>query len=114
MTKLPLSIFRYNLEFLGGLRIENYLLDLSPYNPVTGSKFFNPIIQQVVNVQKDETDIFPSLNLKYSNKENFQLRASYSSTIARGEFREIAPFAYQEFYGGDVAIGFPGLKTSKK
>ena len=113
MTKLPLSISRYKLEFLGGLRIENYLLDLSPYNPVTGSEFFNPIIQQVVNVQKDETDIFPSLNLKYSNKENFQLRASYTSTVARGEFREIAPFAYQEFYGGDVAIGFPGLKTSR-
>jgi outer membrane receptor protein involved in Fe transport len=41
-----------------------------------------------------------------------KLRLAYSRTMARAEFREIAPFEFQEFYGGAVAVGFPYLKTT--
>lgn len=41
--------------------------------------------------------LLPSLNLIYKLNENMNLRASYSQTMSRPEFREISPFIYYDF-----------------
>lgn len=44
--------------------------------------------------------------------DDMKLRASFSKTVARPEFREIAPFEFQQFYGGSAIVGYPYLKTT--
>jgi hypothetical protein len=61
----------------------------------------------VINTEK--WDILPSLNLTYSVNNKNQIRFSASQTVARPEFREIAPFQffdYEQIWGvsGDVDL----------
>lgn len=49
----------------------------------------------VVNTEK--WDFLPSLNLTYSINQKHQLRVSASQTVARPEFREIAPFQFFDY-----------------
>jgi|GEM_PF-177851 len=109
MFEIPLGLGLYepldHLRFIGGVRHEDYLMQVNPYNPVT-----NDTSSHKANI--DEYDILPSFNLIYERGE-FIVRAAYSETIGRGEFREIAPFAYQDFYGKEIKIGNPDLQTSR-
>jgi hypothetical protein len=64
----------------------------------------------VTNTEK--WDFLPSANLTYSFTPKHQLRASASRTVARPEFREIAPFQffdYEQIWGIE---GNPELKRS--
>ena len=47
--------------------------------------------------EKEKWDFLPSVNLTYSISSKHQLRASYSRTVARPEFREIAPFQFFDY-----------------
>jgi TonB-dependent receptor len=57
----------------------------------------------------DRTDLLPSINLTYSLKDDMNLRASYSRTIARPSFREFAPFPSFDFTGGLIRTGNEAL-----
>ncbi len=59
----------------------------------------------------DADDFFPAINVKYSLKENQNLRFSASRTITRPSFLEMAPFEYQESYGGITSRGFADIKN---
>lgn len=61
---------------------------------------------------RDES-FLPSVNLIYEIVPDMKLRASYSRTIARPTFREMAPIAQEEFLLGDEFVGNPGLTLSK-
>jgi outer membrane receptor protein involved in Fe transport len=100
------------VRFIGGFRREDYLLDLFPHNPVTGAAYWSNILQDTVRAGIDETKILPSYNLVFNLPRDIKIRLAYSETVARAEFREIAPFEFQEFYGGAVAVGYPYLKTT--
>src|SRR5690606_16804174 len=39
-------------------------------------------------------------------------RLSYSSTVARAQFRELAPFSFYDFVTGVTKIGNPNLKRT--
>lgn len=56
-------------------------------------------------------DLFPALNLKYILNENQNIRFSASRTITRPSFIEMAPFEYQESYGGIKSRGYAGIKN---
>jgi len=102
------------LNFIGGYRLEKYKMDLTPYDPITGNLFTGNLSGGDTLLSNiDETDVLPSYNLIYHATENSNIRLSYSKTIARPEFREIAPFEYREFYGEASFVGFPFLKTTK-
>lgn len=63
--------------------------------------------------QLDNRDWLPSINLVYPFKnETMNLRFAYSHTIARPQFRELAPFASFEFVGDYLFIGNPNLKRT--
>jgi TonB dependent receptor/CarboxypepD_reg-like domain/TonB-dependent Receptor Plug Domain len=61
----------------------------------------------------DNTDILPGINFIYELNEKNNLRLSYSNTIARPTFRELAPFASFDFVGDNVLVGNPNLKRTQ-
>lgn len=72
----------------------------------------------VINKQFNTFDttwnnILPSINLIYSINEKNNLRASWSKTLNRPEFRELAPFIFYDFNTNYSLNGDPKLKYSK-
>ncbi|NMA75062.1 MAG: TonB-dependent receptor [Bacteroidales bacterium] len=59
----------------------------------------------------DANDFFPALSLKYTLNGSRNLRLSVSRTITRPSFLEMAPFEYQELYGGITSRGFADIKN---
>lgn len=55
----------------------------------------------------------PSANLTLELTPKANLRASYSNTVARAQFRELAPFSFYDFVTGIVKIGNENLKRTK-
>jgi TonB-dependent receptor len=66
------------------------------------------------NVRVDNPIIspLPSLNLSYEFTEKMLVRAAYSWTINRPEFRELAPFLYYDFTNDFNFIGNPNLQIA--
>jgi TonB-dependent receptor len=87
------------LGVLTGVRIEatdvtygNYLMT----TPATG-----PSVTTFVNNGKKYTNVFPTLQLKYKFNDDLQLRATYSTGIARPGFNQA---------GGNAGLDFTGVR----
>ncbi|MBC7948507.1 MAG: TonB-dependent receptor [Chitinophagaceae bacterium] len=65
---------------------------------------------QVINT--DKFDVLPSMNLTISPNTKTNLRFAASRTVARPEFREIAPFSFFDFEQIASTSGTPNLKRS--
>lgn len=65
---------------------------------------------QIVNTEK--FDFLPSVNLTYSPNMKTNVRIAGSRTVARPEFREIAPFTFFDFEQIASTAGSPNLKRS--
>ncbi|MEJ7560122.1 MAG: TonB-dependent receptor [Pedobacter sp.] len=90
------------LRAVYGVRVEQFNLKLNSRN-VDGTP---------LHVNQDYLDILPSVNLTYALSERANFRASYYRTLARPEFRELAPFDYYDYeLLGNVA-GNPSLKRT--
>lgn len=88
------------LRVVWGLRFEKFNQQL---NSVTYGG-------DTVQIDTTYNDILPSLNFTYSLTEKSNLRFSASRTVARPEFRELAPFSFYDFntsssvYGNDTLV----------
>ncbi|MXV17869.1 TonB-dependent receptor plug domain-containing protein [Pedobacter sp. HMF7056] len=85
-----------------GARAEKFNLDLGSYL-LTGAP---------LNVKNDYFDVLPSLNYSYALSPKSNLRASYYRTLARPEFRELAPFDYYDYEVLAVVEGNRNLKRT--
>ncbi len=56
-------------------------------------------------------DLFPALNARYQFNSANSVRFSFSRTVTRPSFIEMAPFLYQETYGGAQIRGNADLKN---
>ena len=56
-------------------------------------------------------DLFPAMNLRYQFNKQQNLRFSFSRTVTRPSFIEMAPFLYQESYGSAQIRGNADLKN---
>lgn len=65
-----------------------------------------------IDVDQDYNDILPSVNLTYVLNDWINLRSAYSTTLARPEFRELAPFTYFDFIDNELIQGNPKLKRT--
>ncbi len=83
-----------------GVRVEQYDLNLSTFD-----KTIKPVSQNF-------TDILPSVNYTYAVTPKSNFRASYFRTLARPEFRELAPFAYYDYELLAIQQGNPDLQRS--
>lgn len=56
-------------------------------------------------------DLFPAMNLRYQFNKKNNLRLSFSRTVTRPSFIEMAPFLYQESYGSAQIRGNAELQN---
>lgn len=66
-----------------------------------------------VNIDKTEDDLLPSANLIVALNKKQNLRFSYSKTLNRPEFRELAPFLFYDFITRYNTQGTPELEIAK-
>ena len=91
------------LRIVGGARIE-------AYNQVFKYVEFGSNLPQ--NIDTTVVDLLPSVNLIYSPIQKINIRASYSRTLSRPEFRELAPFAFYNFLNDNLTSGDPNLQRA--
>ncbi|KAG1652320.1 hypothetical protein GQR58_026409 [Nymphon striatum] len=85
------AVYKINDKFsiVPGLRVEQFNQDIT---------------YDVINLpatdpgERDASEFFflPSLNMKYALNEDQNLRFSFSSTVSNPEFKEVAPFVYED------------------
>lgn len=93
------------INLYGGIRFENWHREISNFSEIVAG-------QDEKSIVRDTLDIFPSVNLTYNISEKNLFRASFGKTVNRPEFREMAPFDYQDFELFAIVYGNPGLKSS--
>jgi hypothetical protein len=91
------------VRLVAGLRFEGsqQLIDSKDING-------NPI-----NISRGYYDALPSANLVYRAREDMNLRAGFSMTVARPEFRELVPFQFVDYFGGELVRGNPDLTRTR-
>lgn len=90
------------LRAVYGVRTEKFDLSLSSKD----------LGQPQPQAKLNNLDILPSVNLTYSLTQKSNLRFSYFKTLARPEFRELAPFAYYDYEILATQIGNPKLERT--
>lgn len=60
----------------------------------------------------NDTDVLPALNVTWLLSPSMNVRLGASRTVARPQFRELAPFQYADYAGGIATIGNPRLDRS--
>jgi TonB-dependent receptor len=121
MTELPLS---QNFELIFGARYETTDISILPESDRDDGKVRiivetspgNFAIEEVPAEEAaadiDEGDLLPSAGIAWELQPAMNLRGSWSQTIARPTFRELAPVATQEFLLGESFTGNPDLQLS--
>lgn len=76
-------------------------------------QFVNYFSDQSVAMRRDLNthDFFPAINARYQFKDRNSFRLSFSRTVTRPSFIEMAPFAYQESYGSAQIRGNENLQN---
>ncbi|MCS7075275.1 MAG: carboxypeptidase regulatory-like domain-containing protein [Bacteroidia bacterium] len=103
MTDWSLNRIKLNL----GLRLERFQQLLQSYKALQSS------YDSVVKVNTVVNDFLPSANLTYVLNEKINLRAAYYQTVSRPEFRELAPFAFNDFILNGIVLGNPQLVRTR-
>ena len=85
-----------------GVRIEDFRQKLDARETET----------KYVKLDTTKTDFLPSANLIFSINKKQNLRFSFSKTINRPEYRELAPFGFYDFTTGFFTQGNPKLKRA--
>jgi outer membrane receptor protein involved in Fe transport len=86
-----------------GLRVENFIQELRSYG----------YSNEKIDVNTNVTDVLPSLNYTYAAGEHTNLRFAASRTVARPEFRELAPFAFYDFVTATSVAGNSNIRRSQ-
>ncbi len=94
---LHLPLFYNRLDVYGGVRFESSHTRLTSH---TRRQEYSPL-----NTDYNYNDFFPSINLTGHLSEKQQVRASYSRTVNRPEFRELSTSVYYDF---DLASNVQG------
>ena len=127
MIELPLAD---RLGLVAGARYETTDLSIAPTTEHKCQSLSAPFCVEVIEILPsgvralvestpedasasiDESSVLPSIGLSYDIRPTMKLRSTWSRTIARPTFRELAPVATEEFIFGDAFIGNPDLVLS--
>lgn len=93
------------LRFVGGARVERFEQTVNTFDPFG-------LFQARVSANLENTDVFPGANLIYNVTPDANLRVSYSRTVNRPEFRELAAFEFTDVVGSRAVRGNPDLKRA--
>ncbi|TRX23158.1 outer membrane beta-barrel protein [Flavobacterium franklandianum] len=89
-------------RLIWGVRVEDFVQTLNADTQTEG----------VVDLNVKKTDYLPSANLIFSINSKQNLRFSYSKTLNRPEYRELAPFGFYDFTTQFFTQGNPDLKRA--
>ncbi len=104
MVDVPLVVLEQHLRFTGGARLEN-----AEGNVVSPKAIDDPT---PATAAVRNTDILPSINLKYLVSETVNLRFAHYQSVNRPEFRELANVLYLDFDQDQNVIGNPNLSRA--
>jgi len=93
------------LRFIIGPRVEISQQTITPFDPVN-------LDLETETSELNEVAILPSASLIYSPLSRANLRASLTRTVARPQLRELAPFAYADYFGGREIRGNIDLENT--
>lgn len=101
MVTLPLG----PVELVGGARVEEYdlVLDVEAGGTAAGDPFDSRL---------SSTDVLPAVNAKVAVTDAMNVRAAFSETLDRPEFRELAPFLFTEATSLRSVEGNPDLQIA--
>ena len=89
-------------RLVAGARVERFDQTVITQDP------FGLFARQI-QAQNENTDIFPAVNLVQAVGAGSNLRLSYSTTVNRPEFRELAEFEFTDVVGNRAVKGNPNL-----
>jgi TonB-dependent receptor len=78
------------LRFIGGGRYESFDLKLKTFDPAGTT-------DETLSPDFTDNDFFPAVNLVYNLQPEMNLRFGFSRTKARPQFRDLAPFRYDDY-----------------
>ncbi len=90
------------IRLIWGFRVENYEQKLTTKLSETEN----------LKVDNNQFEFMPSANLIYAVNSKQNLRLSYSKTVNRPEFRELAPFGFYDFTTQFFTNGNPELQIA--
>lgn len=90
------------IKVIAGVRYEKSTQTLKSYS----------LLNEEVRVNPTYNDWLPSVNIAYAVTPKVNIRAAFSKTLARPEFREMAPFSYFDFLANELVQGNTQLKRS--
>jgi hypothetical protein len=89
-------------RLIWGVRVEDFVQTLNANTDNDG----------VIDLNTQKIDVLPSANLIFSINSKQNLRLSYSKTLNRPEFRELAPFLFYDFTDQFNKQGNPDLQRA--
>ncbi len=89
---------KLNIELGGRVELAEQVVDNFTFFDVTEAKL-------------ESSDFIPTVTAKYNLNDQNIIRLSGSQTISRPDFKELAPFQYQRFFGGFTERGNPDVKN---
>jgi TonB-dependent receptor len=94
-------------QIVAGLRVENFEVTNSGFATLTGGRV------QPLTVTRDETELFPSLNMKFDLREDVVLRLAAQRGLARPSFGEvrIGSVINDTASPGTISGGNPALES---
>lgn len=98
------------VRVLAGSRVEHTLQTVDPYDQFHGEG--PPTREEPERARISQTDWLPALIATWSPMKKTKLRAAVTRTLARPQLRELAPFDFQDFFGGRLTGGNPNLELT--
>lgn len=89
------------VRIVGGLRYE-----------YSNQQLTSGVATDLIQVKNIKSVYLPSVNISYNITPKMLIRAAYGMSVNRPEFREIAPFAFDDFYTRYTIEGNPNLKNA--
>jgi TonB-dependent receptor len=97
--------FSARTRLVAGARLENFDQTVTTLDPFG-------LFQAEVQAENKNTDVFPAINFVQGVSDNSNLRLSYSTTVNRPEFRELAEFEFTDVVGNRAVKGNADLKRA--
>jgi hypothetical protein len=92
-------------RLIAGARVEHFDQVVDTFDPFG-------LFQRTVSSGIENTDVFPAINFVQALSSRTNLRLSYSSTVNRPEFRELAEFEFTDVVGSRAIRGNPDLERA--
>jgi TonB-dependent receptor len=92
-------------RLVAGARVERFEQIVNTFDPFG-------LFQRTISASNTNTDFFPAVNFVQNLSPSTNLRVSYSATVNRPEFRELAAFEFTDVVGSRAMRGNPELQRA--